>query len=284
MTPVRSIPSDFDPAIVAAIERRLRRLEAEHNVTIVWAVESGSRAWGFPSPDSDYDCRFIFIRPLVDYLSIHPKRDVIEVPIEEGLDINGWDLFKLARLLLKGNAVAIEWLMSPIIYGGFDEFRADWCAEAGRLVHRSALIQHYYHLGQGQFRKHLAEPDAVILKKIFYALRPAVVLRWLRMHPDRTVAPMHFPTLLAQTDLPAATREEITNLLAQKARTREMGLGPLPEPISGFIHSEYAQAHSALLSGDQSASPVLDRVAGADRLVRQWVRLCETFQTSRGGA
>ena len=85
MTPVRAIPSDFDPTVVAAIERRLRLIEAEHDVTIVWAVESGSRAWGFPSPDSDYDCRFVFVRPLAAYLSIEQKRDVIEVPIAEEL-------------------------------------------------------------------------------------------------------------------------------------------------------------------------------------------------------
>ncbi len=138
MTSLRAIPSDFDPSTVAAIEGRLRLIEAQHKVRIVWAVESGSRAWGFPSPDSDYDCRFVFVRPLADYLSIEQRRDVIEVPIEEGLDINGWDLFKMARLLLKGNAVAIEWLTSPIIYRGLVAFRDEWCCEAERFVDRAA--------------------------------------------------------------------------------------------------------------------------------------------------
>jgi predicted nucleotidyltransferase len=104
VTSVRSIPPDFDPAIVSAIDQRLERIAAEQNVAVLWAVESGSRAWGFPSPDSDYDCRFIFVRPVEDYLTVSPRRDVIEVPTEEGLDICGWDLFKMAKLLLKGNA------------------------------------------------------------------------------------------------------------------------------------------------------------------------------------
>jgi len=172
VTPIRAIPSDFDPSAVAAIERRLRLIEAEHKVRIVWAVESGSRAWGFPSPDSDYDCRFIFVRPLANYLSVEQRRNVIEVPIEEGLAINGWDLFKMARLLLKGNAVAIEWLTSPIIYRGLVAFRDEWCREADRFVDRAALVRHYYHLGHGQFRRHMAQADAVSLKKVFYVLWP----------------------------------------------------------------------------------------------------------------
>jgi predicted nucleotidyltransferase len=276
VTPVRAIPPDFEPAVVAAIERRLRLIEDEHKVTIVWAIESGSRAWGFPSPDSDYDCRFIFVRPLADYLSIEQKRDVIEVPIEEELDINGWDLFKMARLLLKGNAVAIEWLTSPIIYRGLTAFRDEWCREAERFVNRAALVRHYYHLGQGQFRRHMAQADAVSLKKVFYVLRPAVALRWLRLHPGRTLAPMHLPTLLAQVDLPEATRREIAALIEQKAVTREMGQGAFPNLISDLIGSEYEQAlpepAEPLSSSDQ------DGVTDFDRLIRRWIEACETLR------
>ena len=275
MTPVRAIPSDFDPTVVAAIERRLRLIEAEHDVTIVWAVESGSRAWGFPSPDSDYDCRFVYVRPLADYLSIEQKRDVIEVPIAEELDINGWDLFKMARLLLKGNAVAIEWLTSPIIYRGLVAFRDEWCCEAERFVDRAALVRHYYHLGHGQFRRHMAQADAVSLKKVFYVLRPAVALRWLRLHPGRNVAPMHLPTLLAQVDLPEATRQEIEALIERKAVTREMGQGAFPKPILDFIHAEYEQAQELPEAAD---SPLKrDGMADLDRLIRCWIETCETL-------
>lgn len=74
------------------------------------AVESGSRAWGFPSPDSDYDIRFIHIHPRDWYLSLQPGRDVIERPIIDNIDLNGWDLRKALGLLLKSNAVVSEWL------------------------------------------------------------------------------------------------------------------------------------------------------------------------------
>jgi hypothetical protein len=275
VTPVRAIPSDFDLTVVAAIERRLRLIEAQHKVRIVWAVESGSRAWGFPSPDSDYDCRFVYVRPLADYLSIEQKRDVIEVPIEEDLDINGWDLFKMARLLLKGNAVAIEWLTSPIIYRGLVAFRDEWCCEADRFVNRDALVRHYYHLGHGQFRRHMAQADAVSLKKVFYVLRPAVALRWLRLHPGRNVAPMHLPTLLAQADLPDAIRQEIAALIERKAVTREMGQGAFPKRILDFIHAEYEQAQR--LPEPTTPSLKRDGVADLDRLIRRWIETCETL-------
>jgi len=103
---MRSVPDSLDPTVVAEIDARLGSL----GVAIPWAIESGSRAWGFPSPDSDYDCRFIFVRSASDYLSLWPKRDVIETPLDEIFDVNGWDLIKAVRLLVQGNAVVAEWL------------------------------------------------------------------------------------------------------------------------------------------------------------------------------
>lgn len=96
---------------------------------IPWAIESGSRAWGFPSPDSDYDCRFIFVRPRDHYLALWPARDVIETPLDTTFDVNGWDLAKAVRLIAKGNATAIEWLRSSIVYAG--ERAGSACGSAG---------------------------------------------------------------------------------------------------------------------------------------------------------
>lgn len=98
------------------IRSRLDAIQASENVCIVYACESGSRAWGFPSADSDYDVRFIYVRPVEWYLSIDDKRDVIECPVEDGLDINGWDLRKALRLSRKSNPPLLEWLGSPIVY------------------------------------------------------------------------------------------------------------------------------------------------------------------------
>jgi hypothetical protein len=102
----RAVPSSLDTTVVAEIDRRLSAASAEHGVRIPWAIESGSRAWGFPSPDSDYDCRFLFIRPREQYLSLWPARDVIETPLDNTYDVNGWDLAKTVKLVVKGNATA----------------------------------------------------------------------------------------------------------------------------------------------------------------------------------
>ena len=98
------------------IVSKLHEIEQMEKVRILLAVESGSRAWGFASPDSDYDVRFIYIRDKEDYLRLNTMRDVIELPIDEVLDINGWDLQKTLRLLYKSNPTLFEWFSSPIVY------------------------------------------------------------------------------------------------------------------------------------------------------------------------
>lgn len=124
---LRAIPASMDPAVVGSIDGELDRVEREHRVSIRLAIESGSRAWGFPSPDSDYDCRFVYVAALETYLSPWRTRDVVETPLAGLLDVNGWDLGKALRLLVQGNAVLIEWLMSPIVYRG-DAGSATDCA------------------------------------------------------------------------------------------------------------------------------------------------------------
>src|SRR5215475_10964475 len=134
--------SQFDPKIVAAIERHLRSVHDEHHANVLLAIESGSRAWGFPSPDSDYDCRFIFARRRQDYLSLFPARDVIEFSPDGILDVNGWDLGKALRLLLKGNAVVIEWLTSPFTYAADLRFRDDALTLARHVARPSEIARH----------------------------------------------------------------------------------------------------------------------------------------------
>ena len=119
----------MDGEKVALIDALLDRIVREHNVYLPLAVESGSRAWGFSSLDSDYDCRFVFVRPIASHITPWPVRDVIEFPPEDDLDANGWDLGKALRLLLKGNAVIVEWLRSPVIYRGQVWFRDGFLEE-----------------------------------------------------------------------------------------------------------------------------------------------------------
>lgn len=266
---MRSIPPDFDADAVAAIDRRLRDIAHDHRVAIPLAIESGSRAWGFPSPDSDYDCRFLFVRGEEDYLSPWPERDVIETPLEGELDVNGWELGKALKLLLKGNAVIIEWLKSPIVYRGDPAFRDELTALAVAFTSPHGVARHYLHLGERQRRTYFADGKAVKLKKIFYALRPAAALRWLRLHPGQAIAPMHFPTLMTQCDPPAEVLAIAEELIARKAVTRELGSTTLPGPVEAFIDAEFALAR-AIPAQRTTLPPEAKRAAEA--LFRKWVR------------
>jgi predicted nucleotidyltransferase len=167
---------------------------------------------------------------------------VIETPLEGDLDVNGWDLGKALKLLLKGNAVIIEWLRSPVMYGVDEGFRDDFLALAMEVANPTLIARHYLHLGLRQRRTYFADHADVPQKKLFYALRPAATLRWLRMNPGEGVAPMHFPTLMRECDPPGELRPVVDDLLARKAVTHELGGGPAPSEIMAFIDAEFALA------------------------------------------
>lgn len=266
---LRSIPEDFDRGPLAEVDSRLAEIVRDQGVAIGLAIESGSRAWGFPSPDSDYDCRFLFVRPAEDYLSPWAKRDVIETPLTDDIDLNGWELGKALKLLLKGNAVVIEWLMSPIVYDGEARFREELGAFAHRWSSRTGVMRHYLHLGERQRRTYFADGKDVQIKKLFYALRPAAALRWLRLHEGQAVAPMHFPTLMEQSEPPAEVLATALELIRLKSRTRELGSGPLPPQIEAFVDGEFAAARALL--PDRAPRPSADAKAAAEDLFRSTV-------------
>ena len=243
----------MDGEKVALIDALLDRVVKEHDVFLPLAIESGSRAWGFSSPDSDYDCRFVFVRRIAQHITPWPARDVIEFPPEGDLDANGWDLGKALRLLLKGNAVIIEWLRSPIVYRGPAWFRDGFLDFAGQAATREAIGRHYLHLGERQRRVYFGDGTSVAQKKIFYALRPAATLRWLRMRPAEAIAPMHFPTLMAECDPPAALSREVADLMRRKLETRELGTAPLTPLVASFIDSEFELGRAAFEGGNARA-------------------------------
>ena len=232
---MRSIPNNFDPAVVAAIDERLGVIDRDQ-ASICLAVESGSRAWGFASPDSDYDCRFLYLRPPCDYLSLWPVRDVIETPLDGLLDVSGWDVAKALRLLVKGNAVVTEWLRSPIVYRGDEPFRDALLAFADAHVPRDAVRRHYRSLAESSW----GGRDEMPVKKLFYVLRPIAALRWMRMH-DGALPPMHFPTLVDACALPHSLVDTIDRLRAAKAETRELGRASVPGEIAAFVKEELAR-------------------------------------------
>lgn len=242
------------------IETRLAALEAEHDVRILLAVESGSRAWGFPSPDSDYDVRFVYARPRDRYLSLRPGRDVIETPIEDEIDLNGWDVRKALALLLRSNAVILEWIASPIRYRPDHPVVAGLAALADDLLDSRALAHHYASLGRNAAERWLDGDGPVPVKKYFYALRPALAMRCLRRDPGAR-PPMDLPSLVRKAALPAALADLVATLVEMKSRTNERSNGLRAPLLDAMIRSELGRAHET----PRGPRP-LDGADRADRL------------------
>jgi predicted nucleotidyltransferase len=227
----------IDQAIRSLICERLDSIEREENVRILYACESGSRAWGFESTDSDYDVRFIYAHDLNWYLSydVERCRDVIEKPIDADIDIGGWDLRKTLALMAKSNPPLLEWLVSPIVYR--DLFQT---GERLRQLLRfcyspKACAHHYLHMARNNFRQFFAAEE-VKQKKYFYVLRPILAVEWI--HQDLGPVPMEFETLVSRLVPDGRLKDEIYALLALKREGAEMGLAPRNELICDFMQSE----------------------------------------------
>ncbi len=219
------------------IRARLRAAEEEHDVKVLLAVESGSRAWGFASPNSDYDARFIYVHRRDWYLSVglEEQRDVIEYPIVDEIDINGWDLRKALRLFWKSNPAFVEWIQSPIIYRDEGSFAPAARAMLNEVYSCQKGIYHYRSMAKTNYRGYL-RAEMVPLKKYFYVLRPLLAVRWLEAYG--TAAPIEFGKLLPLVADDRPLNKAIEDLLEIKRGAPEMGLSPQIKPIHAFIERE----------------------------------------------
>jgi uncharacterized protein len=216
---------------------QLEEIEKQKNVIIFYACESGSRAWGFSSKDSDYDVRFLYIHPQDWYLSIdaEDKRDVIECPIVNDLDINGWDLRKALKLLRKSNPPLLEWLNSPIIYKEKFAIAHKIREIIPQYYSKVACSHHYLHMAQGTFREYL-KGDIVRAKKYFYVLRPLLAINWLENESD--LVPLEFSVLVKRCVKSPDLEEAIADLLERKQQGHELDREPKIKVISDFVESE----------------------------------------------
>ena len=228
------------------ILRRLQAAEDEHSVRILYACESGSRAWGFASPDSDYDVRFVYAHEPDWYLSfdVERRRDVIEYPIVDEIDCGGWDVRKALHLFTRTNGAFLEWLNSPIRYMEPSSFASSLRELAPKCINSTALCYHYSHMARRNAREYLFK-DQVRLKKYFYVLRPLLAIRFIENRSG--VPPVQFQQLVDSV-APEIIRPAIARLLELKRSAPELGLGqPVPE-IGEFIESEL-ERHGESFSG-----------------------------------
>lgn len=230
------IPDD----IRAEIVRRLKNAEAEHGVRILFAIESGSRAWGFASPNSDFDVRFVYMHEPKWYqaVDLEERRDVIEYEIVDDIDLNGWDVRKALRLFWKSNPAFVEWIQSPVIYRDDSVFRRRALSLLPGIYSPEKGIYHYRSMAKTTYRGQLQEP-MVRLKKYFYALRPLLAARWVAR--TGAAAPIEFETLLTLLEREPAVLAEIHTLLAQKRNTPELGLAPAVPLLNEFIETELTE-------------------------------------------
>ncbi|HKP69469.1 MAG TPA: nucleotidyltransferase domain-containing protein [Pyrinomonadaceae bacterium] len=230
------------------IIKRLDQIEREEDVRIFYACESGSRAWGFESTDSDWDVRFLYVHSRDWYLSIdvEEKRDVIERPINDELDISGWDLRKALKLLRKSNPPLLEWLSSPIIYKEVGETGEQLRQAVAEFYSPISTFHHYLHMAQGNYREFL-KGDVVWVKKYFYVLRPLLAIRWIEIDPTRPV-PMEFQKLVDACVDSSDIRHAIDDLLTRKRAGQELDRQPKIEVLSDFIATELARLEKINIS------------------------------------
>ena len=207
------------------IQEKISEIESTEHVKILHAVESGSRAWGFASTNSDYDVRFIYVRTKQDYLKLNPVSDVINWQLDEVFDINGWDLKKALCLLKNSNPTVFEWNLSPIVYQTTD-FWQNHQEIINQYFSCKAGVYHYLNTAKTSYQKFLTS-NQIKLKKYFYVLRPILACRWILKY--KKPAPMLF-TELTNSMLEPEMQNLIQNLLNRKINSSESSTSnPIPE-------------------------------------------------------
>ena len=250
--------------ITLSIKEKLTQIEQRENIRILYACESGSRAWGFASPDckaetcysacktaesrpksvacldqtySDYDVRFIFVRPVEDYLRVKELPDFIDAELNEVYDINGWDLKKFFKQLYKSNPVLFEWANSPIFYRTTQEWESVK-AIMKEYVLQVAMIHHYRGMAKSNVRSNFATSE-VVLKKYLYVLRPVLACVWIMQ--KHTVPPTEFMKLVEEV-LPEELKVLADELLAVKMKSGEKEKGARIPQIDLLIESKLNEA------------------------------------------
>lgn len=237
------------------IKQKIKEVEERENVKVILAVESGSRAWGFESQDSDYDVRFIYIREKEEYLKLEGIRDVIEWQLDDTLDINGWDIQKALKLLYKSNPTLFEWCSSPIVYhetSEADELRA----LLPTYFSDKKLLYHYWNMAKTNYREYLKN-EKVKVKKYFYVLRPILAANWILKYNSNP--PMEFEKLVddrLREDLKLIVGE----LLEKKKLVNELDvidkIDVLNQYIEESIDNLEEQAQNLLDKNDNTWEPL----------------------------
>ena len=240
------------------IKSKLSEIEEKLNVKVLYAVESGSRAWGFASEDSDYDVRFIYARPVQDYLKLEKIRDVIDYELNDIYDINGWDVKKFLTLLHDSNPVIFEWAQSPIIYKSTD----DWnkiSSIVNEFAQLKKLLHHYLSMAVSNYKTYF-KSEEVSYKKYFYVLRPILCCQWILK--KNSIPPILFDDLVKEL-FPENLKSVLDKLLEIKKFSSEKNAGKRFPELDDFIEKSFVEIENELTtlqSGEKHSFEKLDKV------------------------
>ncbi len=213
------------------ILHNLAKIEKDYNVKILFAAESGSRAWGFDSPDSDWDIRFIYVNNLEWYLTVDKRRDVIEVMGEDGFDAAGWDIRKALGLYKRTNLALFEWFHSPIIYIDNPALRTQLDILMPSIFNNKKALYHYYHIAINHDRRYLNK-RGVELKRYLYFIRGLLACKYLLEHSS--IPPVAFRELVAATVYDEDVLTEINHILTLKSQSSEHNCEIICQTLQNF--------------------------------------------------
>lgn len=228
------------------ILQEIKRVEEKYGIEVLYACETGSRAWGFPSPDSDYDVRMIYKHPVNWYLSLSEKKDNVEyMSDDKEIDLTGWDIKKSLKLLHKSNASLLERIQSPIVYQQKEGFVKDYLELAERCYSPIATLYHYLKLAESSFTD-VVEVEEYKLKRLFYALRGAMACEWIMSKQE--MPPILFTKMVGELELEEELKSRILELISFKATKSEVYLHKGETLIFKFIERTITKAKSTAKS------------------------------------
>ena len=248
------------------IIQTLRQSEREFGCRVLFACESGSRAWGFPSPDSDYDIRFIYVHPSEWYLRLNESPDTIDAMLPGDLDLGGWELRKTLRLFAGCNLPLNEWLNSPLVYAAVPEFHQLLRQLIPRYFQPKRAGYHYLRMAQKTLEENPLR-QGIRSKKLFYILRPLFACGWVAQR--RSMPPTEFAALLEAGLAPDEVLDPIREIQGRKQSLAEAASVQVPPPLVQWIGDALAQAAEAVETLPTHGSRDMETLNG---VMRRWVR------------
>lgn len=233
---------NFEGPVEELVRMKIKEIEEKELVHVMHVIESGSRAWGFASPDSDYDVRFVYVRKPEFYLSLRETKDFIDWELNEVLDINGWDIRKALQRFYKSNAALYEWSNSPVVYQTTEEWKALYQKVAWLYFSCKSAMYQYYGTASKNYQAYLTG-DLVKYKKYFYVLRPLLACKWIE--EKKCPPPVLFDELF-RIVLEDDMKPAVTDLLAKKVQMAEAEKAPRIDVINHYIE-EKLRYYKALL-------------------------------------